>query len=87
MSDSLKATVIVSCLEFTISTNPVLELDDDELLLPELPRPPAVEVLLPDEPVLLEPVPVLDELPELPEVTESPGEMLSNETTVPLAGA
>jgi hypothetical protein len=88
MSDSLKATVIVIEPVLTISTRPEL-LDDEDELLPEPPRLPAVEPELdPDaevEPELeLEAEPDPD--PEPPEIV-SPGETLSMLTTVPVAGA
>jgi hypothetical protein len=90
MSDSLKATVIVRCLELTISAKSevVVELEPDEPDEPdelEAPRLPAVvlepvddepEEELPDDPLELE-----------PDETASPGDRLSSDTTVPVAGA
>jgi hypothetical protein len=88
MSDSLKATVIVIDPVLTISTRPELLDDEDELLL-ELPRLPAVELALAPDPEL-EPEPELelepDPEPEPPEIV-SPGDTLSTLTTVPVAGA
>jgi hypothetical protein len=95
MSDSLKATVIVIDPVSTISTNPVLD-DEDELLEPvELLEPPrlpaALEPVLAlpvaEDPVLLDPVDEDPELAELLPETVSPGEMASTEMTVPVAGA
>ena len=88
MSDSLKATVIVIEPVLTISTRPELLEDDDELLL-EPPRLPAVELepdpeLTPEPELELEPEP--DPEPE-PAETVSPGETLATLTTVPVAGA
>ena len=91
MSDSLKATVIVIDPVSTISTNPVLD-DEDELLEPvELLEPPRLEPVLAlpvaEDPVLLDPVDEDPELAELLPETVSPGEMASTEMTVPVAGA
>jgi hypothetical protein len=85
MSDSLKATVIVIFDVLTISASPeLLVLDDEEPLL-EPPRLPALVVDVPLEAVLPE---LEDEEVPLDEPdTALPGEMLSTETTVPLAGA
>jgi hypothetical protein len=81
MSDSLKATVIVSRRALTISANP--EVEDEEEDEPRLPAivPEPVDGELPDEPF------DDDELPLLDEETASPGLRLSSDTTVPLAGA
>jgi hypothetical protein len=91
MSDSLKATVIVIEPVLTISTRPELVVVDDDELLLEPPRLPAVEPALELEP---EPDDELDPVLELepdpdPEPAEivSPGETLATLTTVPLAGA
>ena len=88
MSDSLKATVIVIFFVLTISAKPEL-LDEVEVepLLVEPPRLPALVVpVLPLEPGAADELePTTSELEE-PE-TESPGETLSTETTVPVAGA
>jgi hypothetical protein len=69
-----------------ISAKLEVELLDDEVEEPVLPRLPAVE-----EPELLVELldddPVLDEVELVPEETESPGERLSSETIVPLSGA
>jgi len=90
MSDSLKATVIVSVFVLMISANPELEpLEDDD---PELPRLPAVDEPPEPEP----PLPELDddeedeldeEDPEPPPDTASPGVRLDREAIVPLVGA
>jgi len=88
MSDSLNATVIVSEFVLMISANPELEpLDDDE---PEPPRLPAVAAPpapapLPEE--LEDEDELLEELPELPADTASPGVRLDSEAIVPLVGA
>jgi hypothetical protein len=95
MSDSLNATLIVIWLVSTISAKPeLLELLDDEEALLEPPRLPAVLAPVIPVPVPLalepeEPLVPLDPLvlPELPDETESPGETLSSEAIVPLAGA
>jgi hypothetical protein len=88
MSDSLKATVIVSVWVLTISTRPLLLDDEDDPV--ELLEPPRLPAALDPVPALelaaLEPVELLDD-PELLPDTESPGEMLCTETTVPVAGA
>lgn len=85
MSDSLKATVIVSELVLTISANPELELLDDEEP-PRLPAvsPPVEDAPLPDE---LEEDDELEESPEEPADTLSPGVRLDSEAIVPLVGA
>ena len=86
MSDSLNATVIVSLYVLMISAKLEVELLDDELEEPLLPRLPAVvppELLV----ELLEDKPALDEAELVPEETESPGERLASETIVPLSGA
>ena len=95
-SDSLNATVIVSDLVLTISTNGELELPDEddepEVVEPrfpaEVPEEPVEEE--PDEAeVPLDPLEVLDPeaLPVVPADTVSPGERLASEATVPLIGA
>ncbi len=86
MSDSLNATVIVSEFVLTISANPELELLDDE----DPPRLPAVSLRrwrtpLPDE--LEEEDELLEELPDEPADTLSPGVRLDSEAIVPLVGA
>ncbi len=88
MSDSLKATVIVIEAVLTISMRPELLEDDDELLL-EPPRLPAVE-LEPDPELPLEPELALELEPDPdpePAETVSPGDTLATLTTVPVAGA
>jgi hypothetical protein len=91
MSDSLKATVIVIEPVLTISTRPELLDDDEDALLLEPPRLPAVEAE-PDPELELELEPELafelelDPDPE-PAETVSPGETLATLTTVPPAGA
>jgi hypothetical protein len=89
MSDSLKATVIVIEPVLTISTRPELLDDDEDALLLEPPRLPAVEAE-PDPELELEPELAfeleLDPDPE-PAETVSPGETLATLTTVPPAGA
>lgn len=80
MSDSLKATVIVSLRALTISAKFEDEDEDDEP--PRLPAVVPAEAVEPDE----EELPELDDEVE-PEDTESPGERLSSETIVPLVGA
>lgn len=69
-----------------ISAKLDVELLDDELEEPVLPRPPDVVV---PEPLVESPDddPVPDELELVLEDTESPGERLSSETIVPLSGA
>ena len=89
MSDSLKATVIVSVSVLMISANPEPPpLEEDE---PEPPRLPAVEEPPEPEPPLPEPDDKDDELdddePELPADTASPGLRLDKEAIVPLVGA
>jgi hypothetical protein len=92
MSDSLKATVIVSVSVLMISANPELVLlDEDDPEPPRLPAvevPPVPDVPLPDEP---EPEDDDDELdeddPEPPAETVSPGVRLEREAIVPLTGA
>jgi hypothetical protein len=88
MSDSLNATVIVSEFVLTISANPALEpLEDEEEDPPRLPAvaaPPLVAAPLPEEP---EDDELLDELPEPPPDTVSPGVKLESEAIVPLVGA
>lgn len=91
MSDSLKATVIVSESVLMISANPELEpLDEDELDPPRLPAvaaPPVPDVLLP-EPDPEEDDDELDEDdPEPPADTASPGVRLDRDAIVPLVGA
>jgi hypothetical protein len=91
MSDSLKATVIVSELVLTISANGLLELEDplDALESLDPPRLPAADVPL----VALEPDPdpelELDELDDEPPPAEigSPGDTSATEAMVPAAGA
>jgi hypothetical protein len=96
MSDSLKATVIVSVLVLTISANAVLELEDPvepaEPLELDPPRLPAVEVPPPDpdEADPEEPEPELElELDDEPLPAEiwSPTDTLASEAIVPDAGA
>ncbi|HXD67612.1 MAG TPA: hypothetical protein VNV17_23500, partial [Solirubrobacteraceae bacterium] len=89
MSDSLKATVIVIEPALTISTSPELVDDEDELLA-EPPRLPAVALVAPLEPdpeLVLDPEPALVAEPEPPAETVSPGETAATLTTVPAAGA
>ncbi len=89
MSDSLKATVMVSELVLTISANGLVELDDSVEPVEPLdpPRLPAADVALAPEP---EPEPELaleldDEPP--PAVIGSPGETSATEAMVPAADA
>jgi hypothetical protein len=94
-SDSLRETVIVIELVLTISANGDVELPDveeDEVLDP--PRLPAVVPAAPPVPPVeeVDDDPVLDvvdaEALEVdPADTESPGERLASDTTVPLMGA
>jgi hypothetical protein len=87
MSDSLKATVMVSVPVLTISANGELdELLDDELdpRLPAVAEPPAKPPPPDDE---LDDELVLDALELDPADTESPGSMLASEAIVPLVGA
>jgi hypothetical protein len=87
MSDSLKATVIVIEPVLTISTRPELLDDDEDALLLEPPRLPAVEAE-PDPELELEPELAFElELDPDPAETVSPGETLATLTTVPPAGA
>jgi hypothetical protein len=88
MSDSLNATVIVSESVLTISANPELEPLDEE------PEPPRLPALADPAAPLPEPDPEpdedddeLDELPELPADTLSPGARLDSDAIVPLVGA
>jgi hypothetical protein len=83
MSDSLKATVIVSELVLTISANPELELLDDE----DPPRLPAVSPPVEDVPLDVEEDDELEEPPDEPADTLSPGVRLDSEAIVPLVGA
>jgi hypothetical protein len=87
MSDSLKATVIVIAWVLTISTRPE-PVDDEDELLSEPPRLPAVDpvpAVEPDPESELELEVALE--PEPPPEIASPGETLSTLTTVPAAGA
>ncbi len=90
MSDSLKATVIVSVFVLMISANPELEpLEDDEPDPPRLPAvaaPPEPDEPLP-EPELDDEEVELDDDPEPPPDTASPGVTLDKEAIVPLVGA
>jgi hypothetical protein len=82
MSDSLKATLIVSVLVFTISANPELELEE-----PEPPRlPEVVPDPLDEEEELFEAFDD-EELPDPPPDTASPTDRLDREAIVPLTGA
>jgi hypothetical protein len=82
MSDSLKATLIVSVLVFTISANPELELEE-----PEPPRlPEVVPDPLDEEEELLEAFDD-EELPDPPPDAASPTDRLDSEAIVPLTGA
>jgi hypothetical protein len=92
MSDSLKATVIVSELVLTISANGLLELEEPLEALESLdpPRLPAADVPLlapePDPELELEPELEFDEEPPPAEIG-SPGETSATEAMVPAAGA
>lgn len=86
MSDSLKATVIVSRWVLTISAK--LVLDEEEL--DEEDDPPRLPELVPDDDEPEEPeedAPVDEGDDDEPEETASPGERLSRETMIPLVGA
>jgi hypothetical protein len=86
MSDSLKATVIVREFVLTISANPELELPDDE----DPPRLPAVSLPVVDAPLpdeLEEDDDELEEPPDDPADTLSPGVRLDSDAIVPLVGA
>src|ERR1700733_12954923 len=89
MSDSLKATVMVSELVLTISANGLVELDDPVEPVEPLdpPRLPAADVALAPEP---EPEPELalelDDAPP-PAVIGSPGDRSATEAMVPAAEA
>jgi hypothetical protein len=97
-SDSLKATVIVIVPVLTISVNGELVLPDDEEDEVEVPEPPRLPVVVPEElpvedpdedEVPLDPLDVADveALPVEPADTASPGERAASDTIVPLIGA
>lgn len=93
MSDSLNATVIVIVPVLTISANAELvpldaadeppDAADAPLELPAPPRLPELELPVPLLAGLEPEVPA----PVLPADTESPGERLASDTSVPLVGA
>jgi hypothetical protein len=89
MSDSLKATVIVIEPVLTISTRPELLDDEDELLLepPRLPAVAPVPELDPEPDPELDPEPEPEPDPDPLAETVSPGETSATLTTVPVAGA